>query len=154
MANMDAYKGRKAPNVSNYLANLNAIPSTRDVANQHQQEDFNFDDELAQFTNAEFLDQDVGDFLEQQPMSEYGSALEEKARMENATANNEIAGTGMDFMTGMLHVALDTVVASSIMHHLDQSAVPRPKRTHPKSSYAMHDSSLTQLHQATSHSPA
>lgn len=102
MAAMEGYKGRKAPNVSSYLANLNALPSAHDVASQ-QQEDFSFDDELAQFTNAEFLDQDVGDYLEQQPMPEYGPALEEKARRENAVANNEIAGRGMDFITGMLH---------------------------------------------------
>ena len=102
MAAMEGYKGRKAPNVSSYLANLNALPSAHDVASQ-QQEDFSFDDELAQFTNAEFLDQDVGDYLEQQPMPEYGPALEEKARRDNAVANNEIAGRGMDFITGMLH---------------------------------------------------
>ena len=145
---MEGYKGRKAPNVSNYLANLNALPSAHDVATQHQQDDFSsFDEELAQFTNAEFLDQDVGDFLEQQPMSEYGSALEEKARRENAIANNEIAGRGMDFITGMLHVALATAVASSIIHHF--GLVPQQKIP-----YAMHDSSLTPTHQAISHSPA
>lgn len=106
MATMEGYKGRKAPNVSSYLANLNALPSAHDVATQqqHQQhEDFSFDDELAQFTNAEFLDQDVGDYLEQQPMPEYGPALEEKARRDIAVANNEIGGRGMDFITGMLH---------------------------------------------------
>ena len=104
MATMDGYKGRKAPNVSHYLANLNALPSAHDMATQ-QQEDFNIDDELAQFTNTEFLDFDAGDLLEQ-PMPEYDPSVEEKARRENTVANNEIGGKGMDFVTGMLHIAL------------------------------------------------
>lgn len=95
---MDAYKGRKAPNVSHYLANLNALPSAHDVATQQQDD---FEDELAQFTNTEFLDFDAGDFLEQ-PMPEYDPSLEEKARRENAAANNKIGAKGMDFVTGML----------------------------------------------------
>lgn len=101
---MDGYKGRKAPNVSHYLANLNALPSAHEVAIQ-QQEEFNIDDELAQFTNTEFLDFDAGDFLEQ-PMPEYDPSLEEKARRENAAANKKIGGQGMHFVTGMLHIAL------------------------------------------------
>lgn len=96
MAAMDAYKGRKAPNVSHYLANLNALPSAHDVATQQQDD---FEDELAQFTNTEFLDFDAGDFLEQ-PMPEYDPSLEEKARRENAAANNKIGAKGMDFVTG------------------------------------------------------
>ncbi|KAL9065368.1 MAG: hypothetical protein Q9161_008271 [Pseudevernia consocians] len=98
MATMDGYKGRKAPNVSHYLANLNALPSAHDMATQ-QQEDFNIDDELAQFTNTEFLDFDAGDLLEQ-PMPEYDPSVEEKARRENIIANNELGGKGMDFVTG------------------------------------------------------
>ncbi|KAL9136218.1 MAG: hypothetical protein Q9175_002566, partial [Cornicularia normoerica] len=94
---MDGYKGRKAPNVSHYLANLNALPSAHEVAIQ-QQEEFNIDDELAQFTNTEFLDFDAGDFLEQ-PMPEYDPSLEEKARRENAAANKKIGGQGMHFVT-------------------------------------------------------
>lgn len=150
MAAMEGYKGRKAPNVSSYLANLNALPSAHDVATQHQQEDFSFEKELAQFTNAEFLDQDVGDYLEQRPMSEYGPALEEQARRDNAIANNEIAGRGMDFMAGMLNVALDTAVASN------QTSIIPAKHRHSstKNPPATHDSSLTSTHQATSHSPA
>lgn len=95
---MDGYKGRKAPNVSTYLANLNAIPSAHDVAIQ-QQDDFNFDNELAQFTNTEFLDFDA-----EFPMPEYDPTLEEKARRENAAANSKLGAKGMDFATGMLHI--------------------------------------------------
>lgn len=107
MATMDGYKGRKAPNISHYLANLNALPSAHDLATQ-QREDFNIDDELAQFTNTEFLDFDAGEFLEQ-PMPEYDPSLEEKARREGTVANNEIGGKGMDFVSGMLDIALGSV---------------------------------------------
>lgn len=58
---MAGWQGRKSPNVSHYLANLNAIPSAHDVID----DDFDIDKELAQFTNTEFLDFDTGLFLEQ-----------------------------------------------------------------------------------------
>ena len=101
MAAMDGYKGRKAPNVSQFLANLNALPSSHDT---QQQEAFSIDDELAQFTNTEFLDFDAGDFLEQ-PMPEYDPSLEEKARRENAAANNKFGGKGINFVNGMLRMS-------------------------------------------------
>ncbi len=143
---MDGYKGRKAPNVSQYLANLNALPSAHDLATQ-QQEDFSIDDELAQFTNTEFLDFDAGDFLEQ-PMPEYDPSLKEKA-------TREISGKGMDFVTGMLrmlHIALDFIQK---LFPCQQPSIAfiihrRPPQTEPH----IHDSTLTQFHQPTSPSPA
>ena len=65
------------------------------------------EDELAQFTNAEFLDFDTGNFLEQQPISEYDAEIEERARKDNAstgsTAARKVSGRmkGMDFVNGM-----------------------------------------------------
>lgn len=103
MVTMEGYKGRKAPNLSNFLANLNALPSAHDVATQ-QQEDFNMDHDLAQYTNTEFLDFDAADFLEQ-PLPEYDPSLETKAMRENAAANDKIGAKGLDFVTGMLLVA-------------------------------------------------
>ena len=93
---MDGYKSRKAPNVSHFLANLNTLPSAHEVATQ-QQDDFNIEEELAQFTNTEFLDFDAGEL----PMPEYDPGLEEKARREIAAANNKISGKGMDLVAGM-----------------------------------------------------
>ncbi|KAJ5556826.1 hypothetical protein N7494_000741 [Penicillium frequentans] len=56
---MAGYNGRRAPNFSQYLDDLNAIPSAYDQALQQQQQNtFNVDDELALFTNAEFFDFD------------------------------------------------------------------------------------------------
>jgi hypothetical protein len=53
-----AYNGRRGPNVSEYIANLNAIPSAQEI--RSNQEDFNIDDDLAMFTNTQFFDFDVG----------------------------------------------------------------------------------------------
>ncbi|KAH8748024.1 hypothetical protein BGZ57DRAFT_945868 [Hyaloscypha finlandica] len=50
------YNGRRGPNVSEYIANLNAIPTAQDLSNQD-----NFvDDDLALFTNTQFFDFDLG----------------------------------------------------------------------------------------------
>ena len=89
--------GRKAPNVSQYLANLNAMPSPHDVATQ-QEENFGLDDDLAQFTNAEFLDFDTrADFLDQ-GMPEFGPNQGEHARRQSA---GNIDAKGMDFGTSL-----------------------------------------------------
>jgi len=53
-----AYNGRRGPNVSEYIANLNAIPTAQDI--QNSQDNFNLDDDLAMFTNTQFFDFDVG----------------------------------------------------------------------------------------------
>ncbi|TVY59556.1 Regulatory protein cys-3 [Lachnellula suecica] len=53
-----AYNGRRGPNVSEYIANLNAIPTAQDIENS--QENLNFDDDLAMFTNTQFFDFDLG----------------------------------------------------------------------------------------------
>jgi hypothetical protein len=88
---------RKAPNVSQYLANLNAVPSPHDVATQ-QDENFGLDDDLAQFTNAEFLDFDAGaDFLDQ-GMPEFDPNQSQHSRRQSS-ANND--AKGMDFGTSL-----------------------------------------------------
>jgi hypothetical protein len=54
-----SFNGRRAPNVSQYIANLNTIPSVADTA---AQQDFgNFEDDLALFTNTQFFDFDVNE---------------------------------------------------------------------------------------------
>lgn len=53
---MSTYNARRAPNVSQYIANLNTVPSAADLA--AQQEFANFDDDLAMFTNTQFFDFD------------------------------------------------------------------------------------------------
>ncbi|GIJ82425.1 hypothetical protein Asppvi_000933 [Aspergillus pseudoviridinutans] len=61
---MSGYNGRRAPNFSQYLDDLNAIPSPYDQALQQQQrqDTFNLDADLSLFTNTEFFDFDnLGD---------------------------------------------------------------------------------------------
>jgi hypothetical protein len=54
---MSNFTGRRAPNVSAYLANLNTIPSHDDQATHN---DFSLDDgNLDYLTNAEFFDFDL-----------------------------------------------------------------------------------------------
>lgn len=91
---MTSYGGRKAPNVSHYIANLNALPSAHDVASQHD-ENFNIDAELAQFTNTEFLDFDTGTLLEQ-PFSDFGGEHEESGKGDDKSDVK-----AMDFVNGM-----------------------------------------------------
>ncbi|KAE8358578.1 hypothetical protein BDV27DRAFT_137475 [Aspergillus caelatus] len=57
---MTEYNGRRAPNFSQYLDDLNAIPSPYDQAVQQQQQQgsYNLDADLSLFTNAEFFDFD------------------------------------------------------------------------------------------------
>lgn len=92
---MAGYSGRRAPNVSRYVSNLNAIPSAHDIASPSE-DNFNVENELAQFTNAEFLDFDAGKFLEE-PAPEYGS----RGQNEHGDDNN-MNVKGLDF--GMCHI--------------------------------------------------
>ncbi|TAQ85925.1 hypothetical protein B7494_g5760 [Chlorociboria aeruginascens] len=64
------YNGRRGPNVSEYIANLNAIPSAQDLQSQ---ENFttNLEDDLAMFTNTQFFDFDSGHDADPQ-LANYG----------------------------------------------------------------------------------
>ncbi|CAG8976416.1 hypothetical protein HYALB_00008541 [Hymenoscyphus albidus] len=53
-----AYNGRRGPNVSDFIANLNAIPSAQDL--QNAEDNINFEEDLAMFTNTQFFDTDFG----------------------------------------------------------------------------------------------
>ncbi|KAL8637498.1 MAG: hypothetical protein Q9226_009115 [Calogaya cf. arnoldii] len=57
---MAGYSGRKGPNFSQYLSNLNAITSDQEPSAQ-QPENFDYSNDLAAFTNAEFFDFDQGE---------------------------------------------------------------------------------------------
>ena len=82
MANLAA---RRAPNVSQYLANLNVVRPDRD--NSLSQDDaINFEDDLNLFTNAEFLDFPVDDnALEQSAFNYY----DERPRQANVPTKKE-----------------------------------------------------------------
>jgi hypothetical protein len=65
---MANYNGQRGPNVSEFIANLNAIPTAQDMAGQGQ-DDFSLDAELAMFTNTQFFDFDLGQDVELQQSS-------------------------------------------------------------------------------------
>ena len=94
---MSTFTGRKAPNVSQYLANLNAIPSAHEIANQ-QQEPYAIDDELALFTNTEFYDFDL-EHIEHNPV-EYDHSHEERSRSEHA-GTHKSNQKPLEFVNGM-----------------------------------------------------
>ncbi|MCJ1414665.1 hypothetical protein MMC32_000992 [Xylographa parallela] len=75
---MSGYSARKAPNVSQYIANLNTIPSAHDIATG--QDGYPLDDDLAIFTNAEFFDFDLGE--------NYDPSLERRTKQRTASSEN------------------------------------------------------------------
>lgn len=89
---------RRAPNVSQYIANLNTIHSPQDM--QPDDEGFRLEDDLAVFTNAEFYNFDMeGDpGIEQVPVN-YDPAHEERARRANASGAKNTHK--MEFMNGL-----------------------------------------------------
>jgi len=91
---MASFNGQRAPNVSEFIANLNAIPSQQDMVNQNQ-ENFNLDDDLAMFTNTQFFDFDVGQEADLQPSN---FAFDGLPRAESVAPTNEYKG--LDFIAG------------------------------------------------------
>lgn len=87
----------RGPNVSEFIANLNAIPSTQDIAGQGQ-DSFNLDEELAMFTNTQFFDFDLGQDTDLQP-SAFDFNTQPRAAPTTATENAK----GMDFIPGMFY---------------------------------------------------
>jgi len=87
---MAAYNGRRAPNVSEYIANLNAIPTAQDLANQSQ-DNFNLDEELAMFTNTQFFDFDLDQDADLQPTN-YG--IDGQTRGNTTAPQNDMKGLG------------------------------------------------------------
>lgn len=89
--------GRRAPNVSQYIANLNTIHSPQDM--QQDDEGFRLEDDLAVFTNAEFYNFDMeGDPGIEQVPATYDPA-HERARRANASGAKN--AQKLEFMNGM-----------------------------------------------------
>ena len=92
---MSGYSGRKGPGVSQYLVNLNAVPSTQEVAAQ-QDDNFNFEDDLAIFTNTEFFDFDSGFNVPQQPV-QYDVSQDKVVKQGHAPVQEEdVKNLGFD----------------------------------------------------------
>jgi hypothetical protein len=82
------YNGRRGPNVSEYIANLNAIPTAQDLQSSNQ--DSFLEDDLALFTNTQFFDFDIGQEAD----------LAAGSYAEGHSAADNFDGKGLDFASG------------------------------------------------------
>lgn len=106
--------GRRAPNVSQYIANLNTIHSPQDM--QQDDEGFRLEDDLAVFTNAEFYNFDLeGDPGIEQVPGTYDPAHEERARRANASGAKNTHK--MEYMNGMRSPSMITLIV--LFRHLE-----------------------------------
>lgn len=93
---MSGYSPRKAaPNVSQYIANLNTIPSVHDLATE-QQDGYPLDDDLAIFTNADFYDFDLGENIDQSTVGYDAPQLERTRRVSAIGKNTDAKGLNYD----------------------------------------------------------
>lgn len=98
---MAGYNGRRAPNFSQYLDDLNTIPSPYDQAQQQQQQQNlpNFDEELAMFTNAEFFDFDkFGDLS----LPTFDAVEDKNTQAESEDQTQSADLKFLDFLNGKL----------------------------------------------------
>lgn len=104
---MAGYNGRRAPNFSQYLDDLNTIPSPYDQALQQQQQQqntVNFDDELALFTNAEFFDFDkFGDLS----LPTFDAVEDKKTHNESEDQTQNADMKFLDFLNGKSKSSFD-----------------------------------------------
>lgn len=103
---MSTYNGRRGPNVSQYLRDLNTI-SPQDTTGADDNSNFNYGggDDLTLFTNTEFFDFDSGqnmDFQAQPVKNDASSTTTSPANAEIPSSATSVMGdlTTMDYMTG------------------------------------------------------
>lgn len=96
---MGTYNGRRGPNVSQYLRELNTIPAQDPPA---ADEAFGMEDDLAMFTNTQFFDFDSGQNTDYNAPPVKPDSAETTQRPDDLTSPNTVIGDfgGIDFMTG------------------------------------------------------
>lgn len=96
---MGTYNGRRGPNVSQYLRELNAIPAQDPPA---ADEAFGMEDDLAMFTNTRFFDFDSGQNTDYNaPPAKPDSVDTSHQRTDDLTATGSVMGDfGLDFIPG------------------------------------------------------
>jgi len=101
---MSSYNGRRAPNFSQYLEDLNAIPPPYERPVRQQDDPFNLDAELAMFTNTEFLDFD--NFPDVDMPVSFDAIPEEKTQSHETGLSNKALGSEyLDLLNGDLSLA-------------------------------------------------
>lgn len=97
-AQMGTYNGRRGPNVSQYLRELNAIPAHDPPA---ADEAFGMEDDLAMFTNTQFFDFDSGQNTDYNAPPVKPDATETNQHADDLTTNGSVMGDfGIEFMPG------------------------------------------------------
>ncbi|KAL1877552.1 hypothetical protein VTK73DRAFT_8610 [Phialemonium thermophilum] len=140
---MGTYGGRRGPNVSQYLRELNTIPAHDKPA---ADEAFGMEDDLAMFTNTQFFDFDSGqntDYNAPPPKPE----STETQRPEGLTSPGSVMGDfGIEFMPGEFNLAdFGSAYASptiptfseTLGNHL-QPIQPNPQAVYPPPPLAQH----------------
>ncbi|OOF97755.1 hypothetical protein ASPCADRAFT_205011 [Aspergillus carbonarius ITEM 5010] len=122
---MSEFNGRRAPNFSQYLDDLNAIPSPYDQAiQQQQQESYNFDAELSLFTNTEFFDFDqLGDLN----LPTFDAMEENTVKKETAPGIN----SDMDFLNLLGEGFSNVNDISSTMNSINAQPLPVQNTQYP-----------------------
>jgi hypothetical protein len=105
-----SYNERRGPNVSEYVANLNAIPSAQDL--QSSSENYNLDEELAMFTNTQFFDFDAGQDSDLH-LGPFASSDEPSTAA--ATAPEKETAAPMDFLQGALAISVFCSVVTLLL---------------------------------------
>ena len=103
---MANFPNRRAPNVSQYLANLNVIPSEHD---QQQEQAYNVDNDLDMFTNAEFFNFDLTEGVNgtNNAVGDQAGNAEQKTGFGNGSGSgnrNRNPRDGLDFPSGTLRM--------------------------------------------------
>jgi hypothetical protein len=96
---MSNYTGRRGPNVSQYLRELNAIPATQDAS--AADEAFAMEDDLALFTNTQFFDFDSGQNTDYNAPPLKPEATESRAGDDVTSASSVMDDfSAIDFVSG------------------------------------------------------
>lgn len=97
---MSNYNGRRGPNVSQYLRDLNAI-NRQDSAHE---EPFNMEEDLALFTNTQFFDFETGQNTDYQaqPVKPDTETSQSASPSEDMTPAQSVMGelSSLDFIPG------------------------------------------------------
>lgn len=96
MDEISGYNGRAAPNVSQYVAGLNMTSSAQDISPSEGQDGYNFEADLAMFTNTQFFDFDLGEMVDAAPVP-YNATKVERDAPQNLQG-------GLGFLDGMIIV--------------------------------------------------
>lgn len=96
---MATFAGRRAPNVSQYISNLNVVQPEGDDGLGND-DAYNFEADLHMFTNTDFFEYPVGDNALEQSILDYAPSQDERGGRANEDAKKEYPH-GLDMANSM-----------------------------------------------------